>query len=83
MDRNKLKVLQDIGYSIKKVCGNCLHGLFPQNDWGTCAVTTYDHEKHTGPARQLSIHRTGHCSKHVFDTSRGHQLGAFQPLIER
>lgn len=67
MDENKRKKLHDIGFKVLNNCGLCTHGTFPNNDWGTCAITTYDHLKHTGDPRELSIHRFGSCDR--FDPS--------------
>jgi hypothetical protein len=33
-----------------------------RSDFGTCAIKTYDHLKHTGSDRQLSINRYGACA---------------------
>ena len=63
MDPTKLRVLQGLPYRIQPVCGLCRHGWFPQNDWGTCEQTSYQHEKHAGPPRQLSVHKFGNCWK--------------------
>lgn len=69
MDRNKLSKLLEIGYELRNTCGNCVYGEFrvPGADWGTCANWTYDHLKHSESQRQLSIHKSGHCSAHVAD----------------
>ena len=61
MDNNKLKVLREIGYRIMPTCGDCVWAEFPQDDWGTCGLHDYQHEKHTGEKRQLSIHKSGNC----------------------
>ncbi len=62
MDANKLGELRTIGYKIPKTCGLCRHGVFVgANDWGGCAIRTYEHLKHTGPPRQLSIYVGGSC----------------------
>lgn len=62
MDQNKLKVLKDIEYKIQECCGLCAYGTFkPGTSFGTCSVQTYDHLKHTGPERNLSINRYGKC----------------------
>jgi hypothetical protein len=63
MDANKLAMLRESGYRIAKSCGLCKHGVFVgTGDWGSCAVKTYEHLKHTGPKRQLSIYRGGACT---------------------
>lgn len=67
MDENKLDKLREVGYEIKACCRLCLHGNFaPFSDFGTCAKHTYEHLKHTGEPRQLSIHRMGKCNTDLF-----------------
>lgn len=62
MDAEKRRVLIQIGYEIPPSCGMCKHAdITPGSDFGTCGLHTYEHEKHTGPARQLSINRHGRC----------------------
>lgn len=66
MDKNKLKVLREIGYTFPKTCGLCRHGEFRDYHgnlplWGTCAIQKYKHEKHTGEDRRLSVHLLGGC----------------------
>lgn len=64
MDKNKLKVLQEINYAIPVTCGICLHGRFDgQSNFGVCAKFTYDHLKHTTSKRNLSIFISGGCPK--------------------
>lgn len=69
MDQNKLKVLRDIEYVIPKQCGICIHGTFSalSAQFGVCAIQQYDHLKHTGDARQLSVYRGGCCPKFTAD----------------
>jgi len=63
MDENKLKKLNEVGYAVNECCGLCKHGMFAgRSDFGTCAIKTYDHLKHTGSDRQLSINRYGACA---------------------
>ncbi len=83
MDQNKQGELRQIGYLILPVCGLCKHGSFPSNDWGTCQVRTYEHLKHTGPARQLSIYRMGSCpDKFQLDAARAASLGAYAEFVK-
>ena len=57
MDLNKLAELRRIGYKIPRTCGLCTHGVFVgKSDFGGCAIQTYQHLKHTGPPKQLSIY---------------------------
>lgn len=63
MDKTKLTVLRQIGYTIPKHCGICVHGIFAADGaavFGTCALYRYDHQKHT-ERKDLSVHRTGSC----------------------
>ena len=63
MDKNKLAELKRIGYRIPKTCGLCKHGVFVGvNNFGGCAIQTYEHLKHSEAKRQLSIFRGGSCS---------------------
>jgi len=82
MDHNKLEVLRALPYSVQRVCGLCRHGQFPNNDWGTCARQQYDHKKHTGPARQLSIVRFGSCAGFEADEAKKATLGAYQEFLK-
>lgn len=81
MDASKLKVLRSLPYRVMPVCGLCLHGWFPKDDWGTCSVHTYEHEKHTGPRRSLSIHKFGTCKKFEPRPNLSH-LGAFEEFLK-
>jgi hypothetical protein len=82
MDANKLQVLRDLPYKIPAVCGLCVHGEFPNNEWGTCKAQQYDHVKHTGPARQLSIVKFGVCPKYTEDPAKMAQLGLFTEFLQ-
>lgn len=82
MDANKLKVLRDLDYKVQKTCGLCAHGVFPNNDWGTCQKHEYQHEKHTGDARKLSIVRYGSCAEFEQYDQSGATLGAYQEFLE-
>jgi len=67
MDANKLKVLQDINYTVRKVCDNCKFAKGLQHNstgFGTCAKHHYKHLKHTGEPRELSINKFGYCNSH-------------------
>lgn len=67
MDANKLKVLQDLPYTIKRVCGNCYwHEKIYDPMFTTCMEHTYHHLKHD-EKRQLSINIYGCCPKHEWD----------------
>ena len=81
MDRNKLKVLRDLGYKVLPTCGLCRHSSFPQNEWGTCSANKYQHLKHTGEMRDLSIHKSGTCPKFHADLALLEKLGGFYELV--
>lgn len=82
MDQNKLEVLRSIGYTIPGTCGLCKHGVFPQNEWGTCSVQEYQHKKHTGDPRKLSIVKSGSCSLFEKDETKIAVLGAFKEFVK-
>lgn len=66
MDQNKLEKLRQIGYDIEACCAFCKHSKLEKGkDFGVCKNFTYDHIKHTGPDRYLSINRYGIC--HEFE----------------
>ena len=83
MDKNKLTELRSINYRIPHTCGLCVHGVFVgTSDWGGCAVQQYEHLKHTGPKRQLSIFKGGGCAeKFTLDEARAAQLGAYREFL--
>jgi len=81
MDKNKLTELRDIGYTIPKTCGLCVHGTFPNDDWGTCAAHTYNHLKHSDTKRHLSIVKSGACSKFELDEAQAARLGAYREFL--
>lgn len=81
MDKNKLKVLQDIDYKINRCCGVCKHGDFGYlNDWGTCSIQQYSHLKHSGENRQLSINVFGSCDK--FELNETYDFGGFKEFVK-
>ena len=84
MDADKLRVLHEVGYEVQESCGLCAHfNAQPGSDFGTCSLHQYDHAKHTGPLRLLSVHRNGRCSDGFeADPAGVFQLGGFADLIE-
>jgi hypothetical protein len=70
MDENKLKVLQDIEYSIPAHCGLCDHADLSSDGWGTCRQHKYSHLKHSKEESPLSIHRSGHCNWFKLDEQK-------------
>jgi len=85
MDENKLQVLKDCNYIIMFCCAICKHGVFknPHSDFGTCAIKTYDHKKHTEPVRQLSVYRYGRCEDCDFelDQNKYQNLGEWKQFV--
>lgn len=83
MDANKLKVLQDIDYRIRKCCGNCVFGVFVRSEgFGTCGIQQYEHKKHTGDKRQLSVNRYGYCEKHEISDTYVARIHGFSVFVE-
>ena len=80
MDANKLKVLREIEYTISPACGRCR--FMNDNDklWSTCKLFKYEHEKHTGEPRQLSVYRHGSCAK--FEPIDMDLLHGFQEFVK-
>lgn len=63
MDANKLIKLREVGYVVRKTCGNCVFSkLNPSTGWGTCALHAYEHQKHSEAQRQMSIVASGRCT---------------------
>ena len=85
MDANKTQELRRVGYQIVPTCGMCQHGQdfsfgLP---FGTCAIQTYQHQKHTGPVRQLSVHRSGWCPKFELNPKKVEELHDFMQFMIR
>jgi len=80
MDANKLRMLREINYTIHPSCALCKHGEFRtlKDDFGSCMAKTYEHLKHTGDPRQLSVHRGGSCKDFEVDPQKKAALGAYQ-----
>lgn len=83
MDANKLKVLQEINYTISPSCETCLHSDLSKDGWGYCQAHTYQHLKHTGESASLSIHRSGSCPLWAPDENKVAALGlhAFRDFL--
>ena len=69
MDRTKLRQLRAMRTVIPPVCGLCRHGTFygGSNLFGGCDKRQYQHEKHTGPVRPLSVCRYMLCDCEHFE----------------
>ena len=83
MDANKLKVLQEEGYKIQKVCALCTHGGFKKNgdEWGLCAIHVYEHLKHSDETRNLSINKFGTCPEFKLSDRQKAMLGDWTQFI--
>lgn len=79
-DENKFAMLDEVCYTIRACCDLCVHGTFiaPGAMWGTCAKHTYEHKKHTGKPRQMSISRVGVCKTFEAEGARLLKLQSFQ-----
>ena len=61
MDANKLKRLNQVGYTFYPTCGRCVHAnMSAQVEWGTCKRHLYFHEKHK-ETMEMSINKNGGC----------------------
>lgn len=84
MDSEKFKVLKGIGYVVKETCSTCIHANIRAGAmFGTCEKHSYDHQKHSGPPRQLSINRSGWCPDYVPSATRETELHRFSEFLER
>lgn len=62
MDQNKIKKLQEIGYTVEKVCGTCKYfAQYEDMHFGECDTHEYTHLKHSGGRRKLSVVQYGTC----------------------
>lgn len=78
MDAAKAEKLRKIGYSIPPSCGLCVHADLSPDGWGTCSLFSYEHEKHTGERRPVSINRLGYCPAWESDPAKIAELGPYQ-----
>jgi len=81
MDANKRQELLSLGYSIPGTCGICKHGEFNKDTFGTCAVHDYQHLKHTGERRHLSVYAHGRCRDFELDENKA-RLGLWQEFVK-
>lgn len=84
-DENKLQALADAGFIIQRTCYRCVNFQVAhpmQQRWGTCALISYDHLKHSGPPRQASVPPDGSCPRHEFGPYAEADLGAHSRFIE-
>lgn len=81
MDQNKRLKLVEVGYRINPSCGTCSFGSFARTlDFGECRRHLYEHAKHVGPPRFLSVHRAGSCTS--FKQGSMIRLGAYVEFAE-
>ena len=82
-DENKFKKLRDMGYTIKPTCQFCVHSNFgPGCSFGTCGLHKYEHKKHSGAPRGVSIHKSGTCGDVDPLDERVMMLGAYEEFLE-
>jgi hypothetical protein len=83
MDKNKLKVLKEVGYRIHKTCMFCAHKDIPYaSNWGGCKLHTYNHLKHTKESKPLSIHKSGSCDSFEMNEDELLTIHGFVELVE-
>ena len=84
MDDNKRQELKSIGFTIPAACWLCKYSSFPSkgSPWGTCKLNQYEHKKHTGPKRELSIHSGGTCQKFQLNQSALPAIHGFAEFIQ-
>jgi hypothetical protein len=87
VDENKRAKLIDAAYRVLRTCGNCIHSdilevVGMSAVWGTCRRWRYQHNKHTGEPRPLSVNAAGTCSFHVLRRNAPIKLGGFTPFLE-
>lgn len=83
MDRRKLAVLRSIGYTFPATCGLCAFMRRGTKDanWGTCMVHEYQHEKHSGDTRELSVNAFGSCGEFQPADESRELLGAYAEFL--
>lgn len=70
-DPNKLERLREISYRVQPSCFTCKQGRFvPGSNFGTCQLFDYEHRKHIGERRKLSVHVTGRCWEFKFNEKK-------------
>ena len=78
-DENKFEMLGEVCYTVRACCAICAHGTFiGLAQWGTCAKHTYEHKKHTGDKRQMSINILGVCKTFEADEAKLARLQSFR-----
>lgn len=67
-DEAKLDALEAADVRVVPTCGTCVH-MVGSRPWGTCALITYDHVKHSRGGRQASVHASCTCPRHELSDS--------------
>jgi len=85
MDANKLKKLQEVGYTIKRTCFNCAYVASNKvsSGFSTCNKFGYRHLKHADSFRRLSTHMSGCCTEHEWDADFLNFIHGFAEFKER
>lgn len=83
MDANKDKRLEEIGYMMHKTCGLCsFYEGGKGSMFGVCKKQKYQHLKHIGEARDLSVNIFGSCLSFNWDNAKLAQLHGFQKYFD-
>lgn len=82
MDKNKLKVLQTIKYTIAPHCGICIHADLSSDGWGYCNFYSYNHIKHSEGTSRLSITRAGRCTEGFERSEDITSFGSFDQFMK-
>lgn len=82
MDKRKLAVLRSVAYTFGQTCGLCAF-VRPGKDglWGTCTMHEYQHGKHTGPPREVSVSMFGGCATFQPKEDLEERLGGFAEFL--
>ena len=82
VDANKRAKLSEVGYVVRRCCGNCEYSWLPSHVWGWCRENTYVHLKHNQADRMMSIHACGYCPKHKLSLHDVDMLQGFAEFVE-
>lgn len=82
MDENKRQILKQIGYEIRPCCGSCKHGRIGNTGFGDCLLHKYDHLKHSGGPRALSVYQSGWCPKFEMHDAMLLKLHGFNEFVK-
>lgn len=83
MDENKRKKLHEIGYTIGPSCDTCVHfQAYSDENFGTCTKYKYQHLKHTGTERSLSVYKHGSCPQYQQQPGIDNIVHGFKEFIK-